>query len=333
LTDSLSLGIDLGGTKIEGAVLVRRRAPRGATETFEIAARTRVPTLADEGYDAVLARTAELVRTVAREAGVDPRSIPLGVGMPGSVSRRTGLVKNSNTACLNGRPFREDLARLVGAAVRFENDANCFAIAEARFGAGRAQQDGVVFGVILGTGCGGGLVVRGRVWDGPQSLGGEWGHHAVGPWRRQGSSGSEPMTGQGLSERPPCPCGKTGCLELYASGGGAEREYARRAGAKKTLPEMVATRAFDPHAKVVVGELVEAFARGLANVIDIVDPSVVVLGGGVSNLELLYGEGRERVAEYVFNDELLTHIVKHELGDSAGVIGAALLDEMGGASG
>ena len=329
MTESLSLGIDLGGTKIEGAVLVRRRAAGGATETFEIAARTRVPTLADEGYDAVLARTAELVRTVARQAGVDVRSIPLGVGMPGSVTRRTGVVKNSNTACLNGRPFREDLARAVGASVRFENDANCFAIAEARFGAGREQADGVVFGVILGTGCGGGLVVRGRVWDGLQSLGGEWGHHAVGPWRRQGAPSSEPVTGQGLSERPECPCGKTGCLELYASGGGAEREYARRAGTKKSLGEMVATRATDLHAGLVVGELIEAFARGLANVIDILDPSVVVLGGGVSNLELLYTEGRARVAAYVFNDELLTPIVKHELGDSAGVVGAALLDEMG----
>jgi fructokinase len=213
--------------------------------------------------------------------------------------------------------------------VRFENDANCFAIAEARFGAGREHQGGVVFGVILGTGCGGGLVVRGRVWDGPQSLGGEWGHHAVGPWRKQGAPGREPMTGQGLSERPPCSCGKTGCLELYVSGGGAEREYARRAGTKKTLAQMVTARASDPHAGIVVGELVEAFGRGLANIIDILDPSVVVLGGGVSNLELLYTEGRARVAAYVFNDELTTEIVKHELGDSAGVVGAALLDEMG----
>ena len=330
MAESLSLGVDLGGTKIEGAVLVRRRsAATEATETFEVVARTRVPTHAEEGYDAVVARTAELVRAVAREARVDPSSIPLGVGMPGSVTRRAGVVKNSNTACLNGRPFREDLARLVGAPVRFENDANCFAIAEARFGAGRAHLGGVVFGVILGTGVGGGVVVRGRVWDGPQGLGGEWGHHAVGPWRRQGGASGEPVTGHGLSARPRCPCGKTGCLELYASGGGAEREYARRAGEKKSLVEMARTRASDPHAGAVVGELVEAFGRGLANVIDILDPSVVVLGGGVSNLGLLYTEGRARVEAYVFNDELLTPIVKHELGDSAGVIGAALLDEMG----
>ncbi|HVR18138.1 MAG TPA: ROK family protein [Polyangiaceae bacterium] len=330
MSDSLSLGVDLGGTKIEGAVLVRRRAAgTGSTETFEVVARTRVATLADEGYDAVLARTAELVQSVAQQARVDFRSIPVGVGMPGAVTRRTKVVKNSNTACLNGRPFREDLAKALGTNVRFENDANCFAIAEARFGAGREHLGGVVFGIIMGTGVGGGVVVRGRVWDGPQSLGGEWGHHAVGPWRRQGAFGTEPVRGHALSERAPCPCGKMGCLELYASGGGAEREYTRRSGSKKTLAEMAATRAADPHADAVVGELVEAFGRGLANVIDVLDPSIVVLGGGVSNLPLLYSEGRARVEAYVFNDELVTEIVKNELGDSAGVIGAALLDEMG----
>jgi fructokinase len=310
VTESLSLGIDLGGTKIEGAVLVRRRPEgHGATETFEVVARTRVPTLADEGYEAVLARTAELVRSVAKEAGVDPRALPIGVGMPGSVARRTGFVKNSNTACLNGRPFRDDFRRLAGNAVRFENDANCFAVAEARFGAGREHVQGVVFGVIMGTGVGGGLVVRGRVWDGPQGLAGEWGHHAVGPWRRQGAPAGGSM--------------------LYASGGGAEREYLRRSGVQKKLGEMVDDRERDAHAGAVVGELVEAFGRGIANVIDVLDPSIVVLGGGVSNLELLYAEGRSRVEAYVFNDELTTPIVKHELGDSAGVIGSALLDEMG----
>lgn len=331
--ESLSLGIDLGGTKIEGAVLVRRRSEgNAATETFEVVARTRVPTLADEGYEAVLARTVELVRVVAKEARLDPRSIPIGVGMPGSVTRRTGVVKNSNTACLNGRPFRDDFRKLAGSDVRFENDANCFAVADARFGAGREQSAGVVFGVILGTGVGGGVVVRGRVWDGPQGLAGEWGHHAVGPWRRQGVPAEGSLEGHGLSERPRCPCGKTGCLELYASGGGAEREYLRRSGVKKTLGEMVATRKSDANAGAVVDELLEAFGRGMANVIDVLDPSVVVLGGGVSNLELLYTEGRARVEAYVFNDELSTAIVRHELGDSAGVIGAALLDEMGATS-
>jgi fructokinase len=330
VTESLSLGIDLGGTKIEGAVLVRRYPEgHGATETFEVVARTRVPTHANEGYEAVVARTADLVRFVAKEAAVDPRSLPIGVGMPGSVTRRTGVVKNSNTACLNGRPFRDDFRKLVGPTVRFENDANCFAVAEARFGAGREHVQGVVFGVILGTGVGGGVVVRGRVWDGPQGLAGEWGHHAVGPWQRQGAPGDGAMQGHGLSERPRCQCGKMGCLELYASGGGAEREYLRRTGVNKKLGEMARDRERDRHAGAVVGELIEAFGRGIANVIDVLDPSIVVLGGGVSNLELLYTEGRARAEAYVFNDELVTKIVKHELGDSAGVIGAALLDEMG----
>jgi fructokinase len=213
--------------------------------------------------------------------------------------------------------------------VLFENDANCFALAEARCGAARSYVDGIVFGVIMGTGVGGGLVVHGRVWGGPQGLGGEWGHHAVGPWRRQGGERGLEIVGAGLSERPPCSCGKMGCVELYASGSGIEREYARRTKAPLKMTEIVERRASDPVAAALVADLLEAFGRGLANVIDIVDPSAVVLGGGLSNLDLLYTEGRERVGRYVFNDELETPILRHELGDSAGVIGAALLDEIG----
>ncbi|HVJ22159.1 MAG TPA: ROK family protein [Polyangiaceae bacterium] len=331
MSEVISLGVDMGGTKIEAAV-IRRRA-RGEkvlkpSDAFEVLARRRIPTERDRGYDTILESTLGLIHAVAREAEVDPRAIPVGVGMPGSVSRVSGLVKNSNTACLNGRPFRQDLSQRLEHAVSFENDANCFAIAEARFGAAREHVEGVVFGVILGTGCGGGVVLRGRIWGGLQGLGGEWGHHAVGPWRRQehftGSS-----RGTGLSERPPCSCGKMGCLELYVSGGGAENEYHRRSGSSLKLGEIMQRRDRDDHARVVVDELFEAFGRGLSNVIDILDPSAVVLGGGVSNLAELYTEGRQRVAKYVFNEELLTPILKHELGDSAGVLGAALLDEMG----
>lgn len=330
MSEVISLGVDMGGTKIEAAVI--KRKARGEkvqhpAEAFEVLARQRIPTQRDRGYDAILESTLALIHGTAREASVDARTVPVGVGMPGSVSRVSGLVKNSNTQCLNGRPFRQDLSQRLGHAVAFENDANCFAIAEARFGAAREYVDGVVFGVILGTGCGGGVVLRGRVWGGLQGLGGEWGHHAVGPWRRPGQSG--PIANTGLSERPACSCGKMGCLELYASGGGAEREYERRSGTFRKLAEVVQRRASDEHAAVVVDELFEAFGRGLANVIDILDPSAVVLGGGVSNLPELYSEGRERVMKYVFNDELLTPILKHELGDSAGVLGAALLDEMG----
>jgi fructokinase len=332
MSEVISLGVDMGGTKIEAAVIKRRARGeklRHPSEAFEVLARQRIPTERERGYDAILESTLALIHGTAREAAVNPRAIPVGVGMPGSVSRMSGLVKNSNTSCLNGRPFRQDLGQRLGHAVAFENDANCFAIAEARFGAAREHLDGVVFGVILGTGCGGGVVLRGRVWGGLQGLGGEWGHHAVGPWRRPEHFAGSQSQGTGLSERPVCSCGKMGCLELYASGRGAENEYERRSGTFCKLKEIMERRASDDHARVVIDELFEAFGRGLANIIDILDPSAVVLGGGVSNMPELYTEGRERVMKYVFNDELLTPILKHELGDSAGVLGAALLDEMG----
>jgi fructokinase len=331
MSELISLGVDLGGTKIEVAVISRPSGPaaRGDRPAFRVLARRRTPTQKDKGYESVLAATVELVKTTAREAGVDPKNVPVGVGMPGSVTRKDGLVKNSNTECLNHRPFRQDLERALGGKVTFENDANCFALAEAGCGAGRGYEDGVVFGVIMGTGVGGGIVFRGKVWGGPQGLAGEWGHHAVGPWRRPEDERGEPMRGMGLSERPRCSCGKLGCVELYASGSGVEREYERRTGIARKMTELVQCRATDPEADALIGELLEAFGRGLANVIDILDPSAIVLGGGLSNLDFMYTEGRARVQRYVCNDELRTPIVKHELGDSAGVIGAALLDQVG----
>lgn len=331
MTELVSLGVDFGGTKIEAAVIGRPSAPNGAGDmpAFRVLARQRTPTHQENGYEGVLAATVDLVRATAREAGVDPKSVAVGVGMPGSVTRKDGLVKNSNTQCLNQRPFRQDLSRALGGRVSFENDANCFALAEACCGAGRAHLDGVVFGVIMGTGVGGGVVLRGQVWGGPQGLGGEWGHHAVGPWRRPEDERGEPMRGVALTERPLCSCGKMGCVELYASGSGIEREYARRTGVARKMTEIVERRATDAEAGALVGEMLEAFGRGLANVIDILDPNAIVLGGGLSNLELLYTEGRARLTRYVFNDELRTPILKHELGDSAGVIGAALLDQFG----
>jgi len=324
MSELVSLGVDFGGTKVEAAVVARSLEPSEGGQ-FRVLARKRVATERERGYEAVLDTTLQVVRSTAREAGVDPKTIAIGVGMPGSLNS-AGLVKNSNTLCLNGQPFGQHLERELGCKVLCENDANCFALAEAILGAGRGHEEGVVFGVIMGTGVGGGLVLRGRVWGGLHGLGGEWGHHAVGPWRRA-SAGGEPMRGAGLSERPACSCGKLGCLELYLSGSGTEREYQRRAGVACKLPEIVARRESDPHAKVIVDELLEAFGRGLANVIDILDPSVIVLGGVISNLELVYGEGRARVEAYVFNNELKTPILRYGLGDSSGVIGAALLDE------
>lgn len=332
----LALGVDLGGTKTEVALVKRFRpepretpeAPAGP-EKYEVLLRRRVPTPGALGYDAVLGNVVELARGVARGLGIETAQLPTGVGMPGATTRREGFVKNSNTTCLNGRPFREDLSRALGRPVQFDNDANCFALAEARLGAGRAHRGGIVFGVILGTGVGGGIVIDGKPWPGLQGLGGEWGHHPVGPWRKQ----SGPLAtdtrelGLGLSERPPCFCGKMGCLELYASGPAIERDYARRSGQSERLPEIYARRGTDVHAAAAIDEMLEAFGRGVATLIDFLDPSAIVLGGGVSNLDCLYGEGVERVARYVLNDELLTPILKHELGDSAGVLGAALLAE------
>ena len=330
MREVVSLGVDLGGTKTEVA-LVRRWLPEGNEKAhrFEELLRRRVPTGGEGGYEAVLATVVELVRGVAQELGRETRDLPTGVGMPGSVTRREGFVKNSNTVCLNGRPFREDVSRALGRTVQFDNDANCFALAEARLGAGRHVQNGIVFGVILGTGVGGGIVIDGKAWSGLQGLGGEWGHHAVGPWRNQRA----PMPtetreiGLGLSERPPCFCGKMGCLELYASGPSIERDYTRRSGRSARLPEIVQRRASDLHAAAALDEMLEAFGRGMATLIDFLDPNAIVLGGGVSNLDCLYTEGVERVARYVLNDELLTPILRHELGDSAGVLGAALLAE------
>jgi fructokinase len=298
------IGVDLGGTKIE-AIAARRRLDPPAVEVLH---RRRVPTPRERGYDAVLSATLDLIRTMAEASGGDVAHLPIGVGMPGGVTRSEGLVKNSNTVCLNGRPFRDDLATALGRAVAFDNDANCFTLAEATLGAAAAYRKGVVFGVILGTGVGGGIAMGGAVWQGAQGIAGEWGHHAV-------FAGGERA----------CYCGQRGCLERYASGPAVEDDYAERAGVRLPLPEIARRRASDPHADAVVAGLLFAVARGLANVIDILDPSAIVLGGGVSNLDLLYDEGVRRVAALVFNDELLTPILRHALGDSAGVLGAALI--------
>lgn len=311
----LVIGVDLGGTKIE-SVLARRGAAEGSAP-LEALARRRVPTHGDRGYRAVLDATADLVAATAREAGLDLRDVPIGMGMPGGTTRVGSLVKNANVVCLNGRPFRSDLEETLGRPLAFDNDANCFALAETVLGAASAHRDGIVFGVILGTGVGGGLVVRGEVWPGAQGIAGEWGHHRA-------------FVGEGAR---PCYCGGRGCVERYLSGPAVEEEYARRCAhdggdphaPRLPLADIAARRGHDRHADAAIEELVDAFGRGLANVIAILDPSAIVLGGGVSNLELLYAEGITRVARHVFNDELVTPILKHALGDSAGVLGAALI--------
>ena len=290
----LRLGVDLGGTKIEAVIL---RMPS------EIVARVRRPTEADRGYEHVIDNVLAAIADVTREAGLG--EVPtIGVGMPGSVTRE-GLIKNSNTTCLNGRPFRAELAARLGRPIAFANDANCFALAEATLG--QAQGD-VVFGVIMGTGVGGGVVLHGRAWDGAQGIAGEWGHVVL-----------DPVSGL------PCYCGKRGCIETYLCGPAIERRYAARSGVPRKLIEIAARRAEDEAARDTLAEVIETFGRALSIVIDVLDPDVVVLGGGVSNLSLLYEEGVASVARWVFNDELRTRIVRNSLGDSAGVLGAALL--------
>ena len=290
----MRLGIDLGGTKIEGAVL------DAGNQTV---VRTRVATEPAGGYDHILDRVAELVnRLRAQVSGCTA----VGIGTPGAISSVDGTMKNSNTTCLNGRDLRSDLERRLDLPVVMENDANCFALAEAVAGAAKGAP--LVFGVILGTGVGGGLVIHGSVRRGLQNIAGEWGHHCLDP------------------AGPPCYCGQNGCVEAHLSGPAVSRQYAAVTGERLPMEAIVAhARAGHPYAGEVFERFLDRFGRALANVIDILDPDVVVLGGGLSNIDELYTRGRAAVEAYVFNDELRTPIVRHALGDSAGVIGAALL--------
>ncbi len=290
------IGIDLGGTKIEGIVLDNEGRPL---------ARRRVPTAQERGYEHIVEATGRLadeLRALAPECGV------IGIGTPGALSSRTGRMKNSNTTCLNGRDLPADLRRRIGLPVIVENDANCFALAEATSGAGQGAQ--VVFGVIMGTGVGGGLVVGGRLWSGPQHIAGEWGHHSIDP------------------NGPECYCGRRGCVESFISGPAVQALYRSRTGAAAPMDEIVArARAGEPAARAVVDTFLDRFGRALANLLAILDPDVVVLGGGLSNIDELYDQGRAAAAHYVFNDELRTPIRRNSHGDSAGVLGAAFLGD------
>ncbi len=289
----LRIGVDLGGTKTEAVVV------RLGGDAPEILARKRVPTGRDEGYEHILGVVSGLVRDVAREAGSE--IVPVGVGLPGSVTR-AGLVKNANTTCLIGRPFIRDLESELQTKVAFANDANCFALAEAIWGAARGAR--VAFGVIMGTGVGGGIVLDGRAWDGVQGIAGEWGHMVL-----------EPVRG------PPCYCGKRGCVETYLSGPAIEAAWKAQSGRSEALADLAAF----PEGHAFLVERTDWFGRALANVLNVLDPEVVVLGGGVSNLGVLYTEGVAAVKRWIFDDHVEARIVKHELGDSAGVLGAALL--------
>lgn len=289
------LGLDLGGTKIEGIVL----DPAGR-ELY----RLRVPTGQEKGYSHILGALAEVYQKLLLKIG--PQLHTVGIGTPGAISSATGLLKNSNTICLNGKPLREDLRKILARDLEIQNDANCFAMAEALLGAGRGKN--LVFGVIMGTGCGGGIVHEGKVIAGLQGIAGEWGHMSVDP------------------AGPECYCGNRGCVETLISGGGLEKRYGREFGEQLPLKEIVLRyRQKEPAAVSFMNVFFGHFGRSLANLINVLDPDVVVLGGGVSNIDELYTEGIEAVAKLVFTDHFQTPVVKHELGDSAGVIGAALI--------
>lgn len=285
-------GIDLGGTKIEGVVLDESGAAR---------ARLRVPTEAAGGYGHILEQIALLFRLLETEVG--PPSDVIGIGTPGTEDPDSGLLRNSNTVCLNGQPLSRDLSLLLGRDVRLANDANCFALAEATIGAARGC--GVVFGVILGTGVGGGVVVDGRVLSGLHGIAGEWGHNELE------LNGAQ------------CYCGKRGCVETVLSGPALERFYTGLSGTTRTLEEIATLD--EPHARATIDRLCEGFGKAMSVVINILDPDGVVIGGGVGNVDALYAQGREELAKWVFNSEVRTQLLRPQLGDSAGVFGAALL--------
>ncbi|MEO7934221.1 MAG: ROK family protein [Chthoniobacterales bacterium] len=292
-------GIDLGGTKIEGAIL-------HSANTSDHSSRLRVPTEAGEGYEHILSQIEKLVNLMREDSGLTPAGI--GIGTPGVLDPKTGLLKNSNTLCLNQRPVRDDISHRLGIPVRMANDANCFALAEATLGAAKGEY--CVFGMILGTGAGGGVIVNGHALGGRHGIGGEWGHNVIEP------GGA------------PCYCGQNGCVETVISGTGLQRYYAEISGQSRKLPEIVrlAETGQDEHAVATIERLKHYFAKGLGAIINILDPDTVVIGGGVGNLDLLYTDTvREDILRYVFNPTLETPILKPTLGDSAGVFGAALL--------
>lgn len=293
----MRLGVDFGGTKIEGALLDSKG---------EIKVRQRVPNPGD--YAGAVRAVADLTARIEQEAGA--RAATVGVAMPGSLSPATGLVRNANSLWLNGKPFLEDLRRGLERPIRVENDANCFALSEAVDGA--AAHGRVVFGAILGTGCGGGVVVERKVIEGVNGVGGEWGHTPL-PWARADEDAGRHW------------CGRRNCLEQWISGTG----FARWSGMSGSEADEAA-RAGDARARAALDELSDRIARGLAVVIDILDPDVIVFGGGLSNVESLYAAVRGKLIAHVFSDVVRTEVVKNKHGDSSGVRGAAWLFEPGG---
>ena len=292
-------GIDLGGTKIEGVLL---------DEAGTIRFRRRVATPAGD-YEATLDAIVALHRELETAAG---RELPLGLGTPGSPSPATGLMRNANSTCLNGRPLHHDLERRLQRPLRMANDADCFTLSEAVDGAGAGAA--VVFGVIIGTGTGGGVAVNGRLLPGVNAVTGEWGHNPL-PW-----PGADELPG------PACYCGRRGCIETFLSGPGMAHDHERRTGETLTAREIAArAEGGDRKAIATLERYEERLARGLAGIINVLDPGVIVLGGGLSHMDRLYEKVPEHWGEYIFSDTVATRLLPPAHGDSSGVRGAAWL--------
>lgn len=297
---ALRTGLDLGGTKIEIAIL---------DQDGGVVLRQRAGTPAGD-YQGTLTVIADLIADAGRQTGAPIKRI--GVGTPGSLSPASGRLRNANSTCLNDQRLDVDLAQATGCAVRLENDANCFALAEAQAGAGRDAA--CVFGVILGTGVGAGIVVDGKTRLGRNAIAGEWGHNPL------------PGLGPGEETPPDCYCGRAGCVEVWCSGPGMAADHARRTGQVLTAIAIAdAAAGGDAEAIQTLARHRDRLGRALAGVVNILDPDVIVLGGGVSNLPNLAQDLPDAMRRYIFSDDFQTPVRRHELGDSAGVIGAAWL--------
>ena len=286
------IGIDLGGTKTEGILL---------DEKFEIVERKRLPTNQQEGYSSIVNLIKNLVDDLKQKTD---DSVSIGICTPGALSKQSGVIKNSNTQCLIGKDIKNDLENVLKQKVSIENDANCFTLAESKLGS--AKNFDMVFGVIMGTGVGGGIVIKQQIHNGRTNIAGEWGHHCIKP---EGNS---------------CYCGKRGCVETYLSGPALEKRWNDLSGKRQTISEIL-QNSDESMFTTWKNELLENFALALGNVIDILDPDAIVLGGGLSNIPFLYDEGKSLVYENVFSDTVDTPILKNQLGDSAGVFGACIL--------
>ena len=294
-------GIDLGGTKIEGVIL-------HPEEISKPVVRTRIDTESFNGYDHIINQISRLVEMMQKQSGLQPTTI--GFGTPGVLDPVLQTMKNCNSTALNGMPLKKDLEEKLNIAVELANDANCFALAETRWGIVKEKcpDAQIVFGIIMGTGVGAGIVINNHVWNGKHGIAGEWGHNFLD------ESGG------------PCYCGKIGCVETVISGPATERYYEKISGEKIKLREI--TKRYheaDAAAKQTIERLCDFFGKAVSVVVDILDPDVMVIGGGVGNVDALYTDGVNALRKYIFNNRVDVPILKPILGDSAGVFGAAAL--------